>query len=68
MSTLASIHLASLSNAYWHAYLARIGNPTGGRRRKEDEVEEDFSPSGTQQVPFSGCMHAGLMQTVHALA
>ena len=42
-----------------------ISDSTSGRR-KEDEVKE-FSPSGAQQVPFSGCMHAGLMQTAHAL-
>jgi len=40
-----------------------IGDPTSGRRKKEDEVEEDFSALGAQQVPFSGCTYAGLMQT-----
>ena len=57
MSTLAVIYPANLSNAYRHTYLARISDPTSGRRRKEDEVEEDFSPSGAQQVQFqAACM------------
>ena len=64
MCTLASIYLASLSNAYRHAYLAwSVIQPV---EEKEDEAEE-FSPSGAQQEPFSGCMQAGLMQTAHAL-
>ena len=57
MSTLASIYLASLSNAYRHTYCAQISDLTVTVLRKSEippelhsfhhEVEEDFSPSGT---------------------
>jgi len=47
-----------------HTLLDRFFNQW--KKKEEDEVEE-FSPSSAQQVPLSGCMHAGLMQTAHAL-
>jgi len=55
MRTLASIYLASLSNVYRHAYLARsVIQPV-----EEEGRKTKWKNSLPHQVPFSGYMHAG---------